>query len=555
MEKDRPSILDDTTTVVTKKEAKILSDLYYKEGMTFGRDALYHHLKTLYPKEEDRPSRRTVMKWLSSQKLHQEFQQTRSGGLTNYFTPTKPLQSISIDLIDFNFKPGKGNMKYILVVNDNFSRKMYTEAITSKKPQMTMPAMKKIIENKIVPDIKKIYGTDAGTKKLKYIISDDGSEWKSVFDEYLKSIKVARRRTLGGHPQQNAITERSNAKVKMLMAKLIKINGGSWVDWFPKATELFNKMYIRTTEYTPDEAMALPKDDWHILRKNVVDKHDNDIIVTKSQMQKGDKVRIKLNKGSMGKSSTPSWSSTLYEIAKVISNKNPQIADKYKVAGRAQDQSYSRNDLQKVKEVQEIPKKLTKKQQEEVASQLRLNEASQVEGAFNEEELAKDKAEFDKDYPDKFAEGAEDTEKQLKRMKKSSREANEGEKVERPQRQRKKVEVLDPSRNPSDAEIKGRTKEFEIQRIEGERGEGYDKEYNIKWVGYGSDQNTFEPAWKPQRGKKKRERNIPKSFVDEWEIESGLPQTEPIAAKTPPKKQKQTTVSAARGKKPRKLGF
>ena len=51
-----------------KKEAKILSDLYYKEGMTFGRDALYHHLKTLYPKEEDRPSRRTVMKWLQPEK-------------------------------------------------------------------------------------------------------------------------------------------------------------------------------------------------------------------------------------------------------------------------------------------------------------------------------------------------------------------------------------------------------------------------------------------------------------------------------------------------------
>ena len=343
------------------------------------------------------------------------------------------------------------------------------------------------------------------------------------------------------------------------MAKLIKINGGSWVDWYPKATELFNKMYIRTTEFTPNEAMALPKEKWDILIKNVVDKQDQDIIVEKGQMQKGDKVRIKLNKGSLGKSSTPSWSSQVYEIGRVISDKNPQIADKYKIIGRAQDQSYSRNDLQKVTEVQEIPKKLTKKQQEEVASQLRLNEASQVEGAFNEEELAKEKAEFDKEYPDEFAEGADNTSKQLKRMKKSSMEANEGEKLKRPQRQRKKVEVLDPSRNPSDAELKGRTKEFQIQRIEGERGKGYDTEYNIKWVGYGSDQNTWEPAWKPKVGKKKRERNIPKSFVDDWEIESGLPQTEPIAAKTP-KQRQQTRIPMSNPRsnttpKPRKLAF
>ena len=45
LEKDRISIKDDTTTVVSDKDAKILSKIYYKDGMTFGRDGIYHHLK------------------------------------------------------------------------------------------------------------------------------------------------------------------------------------------------------------------------------------------------------------------------------------------------------------------------------------------------------------------------------------------------------------------------------------------------------------------------------------------------------------------------------
>ena len=109
-EKDLPAIIEDENITVSERDAKILSDLYYKEGMTFGRDALYHHLKKLYPNEKDRPSRRTVMKWISKQKLAQQFSQTRSGGTTNYFVPVSPFHSMSVDLIDFNFKPS-GNLK------------------------------------------------------------------------------------------------------------------------------------------------------------------------------------------------------------------------------------------------------------------------------------------------------------------------------------------------------------------------------------------------------------------------------------------------------------
>ena len=83
------------------------------------------------------------MKWISKQKLAQQFSQTRSGGTTNYFVPVSPFHSMSVDLIDFNFKPS-GNLKYIIVLVDNFSRKMFTAPITGKTADKTTKGMEKI---------------------------------------------------------------------------------------------------------------------------------------------------------------------------------------------------------------------------------------------------------------------------------------------------------------------------------------------------------------------------------------------------------------------------
>lgn len=540
LEKDRPSIIEDDEIVVSDKHAKILSKLYYKDGMTFGRDALYHHLKTLYPdgspQEKDRPPRRVVMKWLSKQKLQQEFAQTRSGGTTNYFVPTKPFKSMSIDLIDFNFKPS-GNLRYIIVLVDNFSRKMFTTPITAKTAEKSAKGMEKLFEQ-----IKTQNGQTA-FDSIKYINSDDGSEFKGDFDTLLKAQTnekrkngIDRRRTLGGNPAQNGLVERQNGKLKMLIAKLIKINGGSWNTHLKKATDIVNKQYIRTTKYTPNEALELKEDEYQKLIDNVKANQDDDIIVTKDIYKVGDSVRLKLNKGTLGKSSTPNWSEKVYEVGAVIKSKNPQIADKYKIVGRAQDQRYSRNDLQKVKEVEKIPRRFTKKELAEIAKYLRLDEDSIVDGAFSDEVLKEQKARFDLEFPDGFKKGDEKTTKQLERLEEESKQGNEGEKVKRPTRLKQKPQVLDPSKNPSDSELRGKDKmeEFKIEKLVGTRYKGKNIEYLVKWVGYDDDENTWEKEFITVKGKKKRERNIPLQFVEAFKREVDEPKanTQKISNKT-----------------------
>lgn len=502
-------------TAVSKEDAKKLKKAYYDEGYVFGRDNLYHIMKQKYPDENERPSRRTVMKWLKKQKLHQVYGQTRSGGTTNYFVPKKPFYSISMDLLDFNARQS-GPFKYVLVVIDNFSRWMATTPLTSKKAKTTAQGIKKIFDK-----IKDDYGQEA-LDNIKHAITDDGGEFKGEFEQVLSNMKTADKpngidikRSLGGHPQQNGLIERQNGRLKMILAKLIQIKGGSWSTRLQKATDLNNKQFIRTTGYTPNEALQLKPDEYVKLKENVKKNRADDLIIQKEFFKEGERVRLKKNKGTLGKASTPNWSDKVYTIAKVIKNKNPQIADKYLIVGRGEKQFYSRNDLQRVVgEVEDIPVRLTQQQRKEIADYLRLDESSIVDGEFSEETIQKAKEAFEKKYPDAFEEIAEKTKKQLERLKEDS--LVEGETVERPKRQTKQVTRLDPSQK------KKKQEEYVIEKLVAVRkNQEGDTEYLVKWDGYDSDQNTWEPEFnKKTKGQKKRERRIPIQFVKEFKKNS-----------------------------------
>ena len=54
----------------------------------------------------------------------------------------------------------------------------------------------------------------------------------------------------------------------------------------------------------------------------------------------GDRVRIKLNKGTLDKSSTPNWSSSIYSVSNMIPRRNA-IAEKYNVNGKDDDLKFT----------------------------------------------------------------------------------------------------------------------------------------------------------------------------------------------------------------------
>ena len=100
---------------------------------------------------------------------------------------------MSGDLIDFNFKPAENGYRYILVIIDNFSRCMYTEPLTAKKPKQCADAMRKILR-KIKSEFK---------GEPNHILVDDGGEFKGEFIGLLQGSKIRKQRTIGGHPEAN----------------------------------------------------------------------------------------------------------------------------------------------------------------------------------------------------------------------------------------------------------------------------------------------------------------------------------------------------------------
>ena len=108
---------------VSSRSAKMLKKAFYGENNIMGRDSLFYILKKQCPKTH--PTEDEIETWLKRQEVQQIYGATRKGGSSDRFYPTEPWANISIDLIDFSNKVGPGNMKYILVVIDNFAQHGY----------------------------------------------------------------------------------------------------------------------------------------------------------------------------------------------------------------------------------------------------------------------------------------------------------------------------------------------------------------------------------------------------------------------------------------------
>ena len=329
---------------LTNKEKELLKKVYYKDGYTLGRVNLYKHIIDKY--KTTKITERQVGDWLKEQKLNQLYAPTRKGGALQSFKPKKPWLGISVDLIDFTNKPAK-QYRYILVVIDNFSRFMYVAAITSKEADKTTKAMSKILDK-----IENDYNVTPS-----YALHDDGSEFKGEYIGLMKKKGIQIRRTLGGQPQSNGLVERANGKVKRVLAKNKKINGGTWYDNLDQAVKVYNDSINRTIGMTPKKGAALTGKDIQKLKDNVKDTLVEEGRDRRPDYQVGDEVRLKIAKGKLDKSSTPNWTEKIYSIRHVIKGRSAR-ASTYLIKGQSDEKRYTRNDLQIVESTpQSIPQK------------------------------------------------------------------------------------------------------------------------------------------------------------------------------------------------------
>ena len=334
---------------LTNAEEKLLETFYYEEGYTLGRDTLYEELVEKHPNTH--PSRREVMRWLKDQEIYQRYRGAKKSGGISSFKPIKPLNSLSADLIDFTNKPAR-QFRYILVVIDNFSRYMWTRAITSKEPTKTAPAMR---------DILKEISKNFDGKKIAYIQTDDGGEFKADFLKLLKEKNIKSVKTLAGQPQSNSLVERANGKVKSVMFKNKAIVGGSWYDRLEKATDVYNSYTNRTIGFAPIDAIKDDKETQEKVKENSAKIAIKNKTVTPPVFKVGQKVRLKITKGALDKGlSTPNWSAKVYTITKVTKGKGVRPT-KYKLDNNKEEKSYTFNDVLAIDKVEESPQEKKKK--------------------------------------------------------------------------------------------------------------------------------------------------------------------------------------------------
>ena len=225
-------------------------------------------------------------------------------------------------------------MRHTLVVIDNFSRYMMTVALIDKTADKTAVGLRKVLDK-----VK----SEFGNPDITSILTDDGGE--GAVNALLTQRDIGKIRTLGGNPQQNGMVERSNGKLKILISKNRAIKGGGWVVELPHATEVYNQQYNRGIGLSPADAVKLDRNGQDKVEKRVKKASHN--IKTPTGMMRylktfevGDRVRVKLNKGKLDKSSTRNWSSSIYSVSKAIPRRTTiaeKKKEKYSVKGKDSD--------------------------------------------------------------------------------------------------------------------------------------------------------------------------------------------------------------------------
>ena len=334
--------------VIPKDIERKLNELYYEKNYLLGRDLLWEVLKSHMPKR-DKILRVYVEKWLNQQKVNQIFRRTYQSKGVGVFVPVKPFHDMSVDLIDFTNKPAS-NKRYIFVCVDNFSRYLYTEAIKDKTASSCGEAMNKIL--------KKIKGKHPKAD-IKYILSDDGAEFKGKFSSLLTANDIRNVRTLAGQPQSNGLVERHNGKLKMILSKMKYVNGKNWVNNLPKATDVVNTYPNTSTGYTATDALKLDRDGQRKLIENVKKSQKESKTEPPKPLEVGTRVRIKIPKGKLDKMSDPNWYDQILKIREVVKNRRTGRVVRYRVTGKDDDKLYTKNDLQVIREetLQEPPER------------------------------------------------------------------------------------------------------------------------------------------------------------------------------------------------------
>ncbi|KAI6171954.1 hypothetical protein M3Y98_00919400 [Aphelenchoides besseyi] len=216
---------------------------------------------------------------------------------------TKPAGFYTDASMDLMFMPElehwNNGMRYVLVLVEGLSRRIFTQPLRTKKPEDVIEALKKIFEE--------------ADYLFWSVFSDLGKEFKNQkVKEFLSSLQITQKLAHNAETKA-ALAERAIRTLKQRLYKYMsEKNTYRWIDALHPLTLAINRSPNRTLGFRPlDVNIANWKNVWDRL-------YANDLNTKPSKLKVGDHVRISKAKTQFSKGYHPAWTDEVFQISKKI---------------------------------------------------------------------------------------------------------------------------------------------------------------------------------------------------------------------------------------------
>ena len=220
-------------------------------------------------------------------------------------TAVAPYEVFQIDLLDYQkyAKDNRGH-NWILICVDVFTRQAFAEPMKNKTAQVTKKAFEKVVDK----------------AKPKVVFSDEGNEFKGIFLTFLEEEHIIKIENKYGNHNSLGVIDRFSRTLKTMIAKYMTAKSTTkWIDALPKLMKIYNE--------TPHNGIKLIKpinatqyeNKLKITTLNFEKQTDNNMKINAvvDKLHVGDKVRIRIEKGTFAKGYSITYSKEVYVIEKI----------------------------------------------------------------------------------------------------------------------------------------------------------------------------------------------------------------------------------------------
>lgn len=292
--------------VLSSKTERTLARLYHdvRSPSAFQSKArLYAAAKRMGINQQE------VSDFLLGDPTYTSFLPVRERGYTtqfyNIYHPNDMAQIDHLDVSRYAAHQGRYKWRYLVVLVDGFTRKLFVRGVVRKTPMETLRVFKAMVrENK-----GKIWGI---------ISSDEGSEYKGVFHKFLME-KGIRHWFAYTSKHKSALAERSNLILRQMLAKLFHYRKSfRYADKLQQIVRSYNNTISKSHGFKPGQIK--PKDYFDVWSKRFIAK--TPAIYKPTHIRKGMQVRISRYRQAFEKKSGQTFTSELFTVYQVVRRNN-----------------------------------------------------------------------------------------------------------------------------------------------------------------------------------------------------------------------------------------